>query len=88
MEDAFKRLREEGRREGRGEGQLEATRRSVLRVLTHRKLTPTREQAALLDGCTDLSTLERWLDRALTADTVADVLGEAAPPRKRTKLAH
>jgi hypothetical protein len=30
---------------------------------------------ARIDACTDLPTLERWLDRAITAGCIADVLG-------------
>jgi hypothetical protein len=28
-----------------------------------------------IDACTDLATLERWLDRAVTAVSVSEVLG-------------
>jgi hypothetical protein len=93
MEDAFKELRararkegrEEGREEGRKEGELAGLRRSLCRILARRKLTPTRREAALIDACVDAQQLELWLDRAQTADNVADALGPAPSlPRRRT----
>jgi hypothetical protein len=53
------------------EGRLTATRASLRRVLARRQLTPSKDD----DACTDLATLERWLDRAITAVSVSDVLG-------------
>jgi hypothetical protein len=39
------------------------------------KLTPSDDDDARIDACTDLATLERWLDRAITEACVSDVLG-------------
>ncbi len=66
--------RREGRQEGRQEGRLAATRASLRRVLAGRQLTPTEDEAARIEACTDLATLERWLDRSITAASVADAL--------------
>jgi hypothetical protein len=44
-------------------------------VLVGRQLTPSQDDDARIDACTDLATLERWLDRAITAASVSDVLG-------------
>jgi hypothetical protein len=41
------------------------------RVLAGRQLTPSKDD----DACTDLATLERWLDRAINAASISDVLG-------------
>jgi hypothetical protein len=57
------------------EGRLTATRASLRRVLARRQLTPSKDDDARIDACTDLATLERWLDRAITAVSVSDVLG-------------
>src|SRR5262249_31105521 len=65
----------EGRREGQLEGRLTATRASLRRVLARRQLTPSQDDDARIEACTDLATLERWLDRAITAVSVSDVLG-------------
>jgi hypothetical protein len=80
MVDAFKLLEEKA--------ELAATRRAVLRVLARRKLTVTRKEAALIEACSDRRKLERWLDRAVTAETVAEVVADAAPRRRRTKLSN
>jgi hypothetical protein len=66
--------RVEGRLEGRVEGQLNATRAFLRQQLSHRKLAPTKNEEARIDACTDLATLERWLERAVTAVRVLDVL--------------
>jgi hypothetical protein len=39
-----------------------------------RQLTPSSNDDARIDACTDLAILERWLDRAITATHVSDVL--------------
>ncbi len=65
---------EEGIERGQVEGQLIATRASLRRVLVHRQLTPSKDEDARIDACTDLTTLKRWLDRAFTATSASDVL--------------
>jgi hypothetical protein len=55
-------------------GRLTAKRASLRRVLVRRQLTPNKGDDARIDACTDLATLERWHDRALTAVSVSDVL--------------
>ena len=62
------------RQQLRQEGQLTATRASLRLVLANRQLTPSQDDDARIDACTDLGTLERWLDRAITAVSVSDVL--------------
>ncbi len=44
-------------------------------MLAGRQLTPSTDDDSRIDACTDLPTLERWLDRAITAFSVSDVLG-------------
>jgi hypothetical protein len=52
------------------EGRLEGRRSALRQVFAGRQLTPSKDD----DACTDLATLERWLDRAITATSVLDVL--------------
>ncbi|HSJ99880.1 MAG TPA: hypothetical protein VK932_01520, partial [Kofleriaceae bacterium] len=66
--------RQEGREEGRQEGRLEVARAVLRRVLVRRQLTPSQEESARIEACTDFETLERWLDRAVTAATVSNAL--------------
>jgi hypothetical protein len=44
------------------------------RVLARRQLTLSRDDDARIEACTDLATLERWLDQAITAVTVSDAM--------------
>jgi hypothetical protein len=57
------------------EGRLTATRASLRRVLARRLLAPSKDDDARIDACTDPATLERWLDRTITAVSISDVLG-------------
>jgi hypothetical protein len=68
-------LIDKGLLEGRLEGRLAATRASLHRVLARRQLTPSKDDDARIEACSDLATLERWLDRAVTAVSVSDALG-------------
>jgi hypothetical protein len=65
---------EQGIEAGRLEGRLTEARAALRRVLARRQLTPSRDDDARIDACTDLSTLERWLDRAVTAVSASDAL--------------
>ena len=56
------------------EGRLTATRASLRRVLARRQLTTSSDDDMRIDACTDLATLERWLDQAITSGGVAEVL--------------
>jgi len=48
------------------------------RVLACRQLVLTESDDARIEGCADLTTLERWLDQAVTALSVADALAISA----------
>ena len=61
-------------REAQQKGLLTATRASLRRVLAGRKFTPSKDDDARIDAWTDLATLERWHDRAITAASLSDVL--------------
>jgi len=43
-------------------------------VLARRKLPLTAEEEARIDACTNLPTLERWLDQAVEAKSAAEAL--------------
>jgi hypothetical protein len=57
------------------EGRLTEARAALRRVLARRQLTPSKQDDARIEACTALATLERWLDQAVTAVSVADALG-------------
>jgi len=64
----------ETQQELRLEGRLAEARAALRRVLVQRQLTPSKDQEARIEACTDLATLERWHDRAVTAVSVSDAL--------------
>jgi hypothetical protein len=67
----------EGKVEGKAEGKAAGKAESVLTLLAARGLTLTsEEQRAILDS-TDLERFDRWIARALTVRTVAELLSEA-----------
>ncbi|MGK3987704.1 hypothetical protein WME99_31980 [Sorangium sp. So ce136] len=53
-----------------------APRREVAlrRVLARRGLALSAALEAQIDGCSELATLERWLDQAVTAASAGDAL--------------
>jgi hypothetical protein len=54
---------------------LTATRASLRRVFARREFTLSQDEDARIEACTDLATLERWHDRAVTAASASDALG-------------
>jgi hypothetical protein len=59
----------EGRAEGRAQGRVE----DILVVLAHRGLEPRVGERERILGERDLEVLERWLKRAISCSTVADL---------------
>jgi len=56
-------------------GRLTEARAALRRVLARRHLAPSRDDDTRIEACTDLPTLERWLDLAVTAASASDALG-------------
>jgi predicted transposase YdaD len=75
MADEF---REEGRQQGRLEGlargRAEGRAEDVLRILAVRGVAVDEKARKLILSCTDLVTLDRWFERALTATHLSDLL--------------
>jgi len=67
-------LMDKGMKKGVLEGRLTEARAALRRVLALRQLAPSQDDDARIEACTDLTTLERWLDRAVTAVSVSGVL--------------
>lgn len=65
------RFKAEGKTEGKAEGKAEA----VLVVLDRRGIAIPGAARARISKCTDIEQLDTWLDRALTARTIDDVIG-------------
>jgi len=75
----------EKRGEARGEAQGEANgrRESLLRVLAARGLSPTKEARASITALTDVAVLDRCIEAAVTAPSVAAVLASAETSHRR-----
>jgi hypothetical protein len=63
----------DGKAQGIAQGEARARGADILRILKSRGLHPTRTQRELIESCDDLSRLDTWFDRALTATTVAAI---------------
>ncbi len=66
----IQKLRGEGRVEGRAEGKIEA----LLQILAVRGLAVSDADRARILACADPTQLDRWIERAVRASSVADVL--------------
>jgi len=64
----------EGRLEGKTVGRVEGHARALLRILGARGLSVSDAERGEILCCAELVVLEAWLDRALTAACVAEVL--------------
>jgi Uma2 family endonuclease len=73
MKKALADSREEGRKEGR-----EAARRMLFNVLAARGVLLDETARARIDGCNDLTQLERWGTRAAVASRIDEVLADEA----------
>src|SRR5262249_48224442 len=62
----------------RDEGGRAHARAMLRRVLSMRKLAPSRQDEAQIDSCDDLETLDRWIEQAMIAQSVAEALRAGA----------
>ncbi|MCN9241971.1 hypothetical protein NGF19_14420 [Streptomyces sp. RY43-2] len=69
-------IRDQGRAEGRTEGRSEAGAAGVLRILDLRSVPLTDADRERVTSCKDLDTLARWFDRAITAESAAEVFAD------------
>ncbi len=69
-------LIEQGMQQGLARGRAEGRAEGVLRILAARGVHVSAEARQRILTCTDMATLDRWFDQALTASTLADVLAE------------
>ncbi len=63
-----------GRAEGKAEGKAEGVATALLKILAARGVLINEDQRAQILGCTDLATLDAWLDRALGGANLDDLL--------------
>lgn len=75
-EQGLEQGQELGRELGMAEGAIRAKAEDILKVLDARHLKPTKEQRGQVNAATDLTKLDRWFDRALTAATAAEIFAD------------
>ncbi|WP_437547290.1 hypothetical protein WME97_45045 [Sorangium sp. So ce367] len=63
-----------GMREGKLEGKLEGKRDTLLRLLARAGIVLSESERARVQACTDMATLDRWIDNVLGATTAIEVL--------------
>ncbi|WP_329097738.1 hypothetical protein OG979_19735 [Actinomadura citrea] len=61
------------RAEGRAEGEVEGEVKALLLLLEARGLDVPEDVRSRVQGCTDLEQIERWIQRAVSADTAEDL---------------
>ena len=69
--------RAEGRLEGKAVGRVEGHARALLRILAARGLSVGDAECGAILCCGELAVLDAWIERALTARSVAEVLAAA-----------
>jgi predicted transposase YdaD len=67
----------EGKIEGEAAGKAAGKAESVLAILSARALTFSPEEQRTIVGNTDPALLDRWIARALTVRSVAELLSES-----------
>ncbi|WP_437964221.1 hypothetical protein WMF04_31475 [Sorangium sp. So ce260] len=67
-------LIDRGKLEGIREGELKGKRDTLLRLLARAGIVLTENESARIQACTDIATLDRWIDNVLGAKAAADVL--------------
>lgn len=72
--DATPEARDELVQEAVDHARLAEARGALRSVLARRKLEPSPEDEARINGCVDLPTLNRWHDQAVDSPSVADAL--------------
>ena len=77
-EDARTEGRAEGRAEGRTEGRTETRADDVLTVLRVRRIAVPDAVRRQIQAERDLARLERWLERAIVASSIAEVIDDAS----------
>ncbi|MBO0803063.1 MAG: hypothetical protein J2P25_08315 [Nocardiopsaceae bacterium] len=62
--------------EGHAQGVAEGKAEDILRILKKRHVSVDKASRELIEGCTDLKTLETWLDRSLDVEEVAELFAD------------
>ncbi|WP_441292130.1 hypothetical protein ACSRUE_18435 [Sorangium sp. KYC3313] len=63
-----------GKLEGLREGELKAKRGTLLRLLARAGIVLAERESARIQACTDITTLDRWIDNVFGAKDATEVL--------------
>ena len=78
--NAAEQLIAEGEQRGQQKGRLDGLRTAITTALSARAVHLSEVGCARLASCTDAATLTRWVARAVTAASEAEVFGASEPP--------
>ena len=73
LEQGLERGLERGLQQGLRQGAVKAKAEAVLKIIDAREIDVTPEQRDQVSSCSDIAQLDEWFDRALTAQTPADI---------------
>ncbi|MFC6067622.1 hypothetical protein [Streptomyces ochraceiscleroticus] len=76
VEETYLEGKAEGKAEGRAEGEADGRVTLILRLLEGRGIAVSEEARARITGCTELDVLDRWFDRALTAQEADELFAD------------
>jgi flagellar biosynthesis/type III secretory pathway protein FliH len=65
---------EQGERVGREQGERAGRVTALLGILAARRLELSAEVRGRITACTDVATLDKWITRAVTAQSAAEVI--------------
>lgn len=83
--ELFRNIYEKGAAEGKALGAAEGEARAILKFLAARGIPVSAGIRKTILACTDRATLDRWLDRATSASTAAEIVQAPAPVRRAAK---
>ena len=66
-------IHDQGIAEGEARGEAKGKAEAILKLLDARHLAPSTEQRQQVASCADAAQLDLWFDRAITANTAAEV---------------
>jgi len=67
---------EKGVLKGEAKGKAEGKAEAILMLLARHGVPVSKKARACILACRDLAKLDRWLDKAITASSVDEVLSE------------
>jgi flagellar biosynthesis/type III secretory pathway protein FliH len=70
---SYDRGKADGEAEAKAKAEAKGEAKALMMVLQRRGLALTDEQQQQIVACTDVATLDRWLDRALSVTSAAEL---------------